>query len=199
MLRASNIRHSKLSLSAFRSLAALVALAVLAFVSSAPARGQEESADPKVDEVPVREGRLYNLTSQPLSFQLHQMDGVAWTNSYSIAPGKYFAVRAPKAGEATDIQGLTGDGRGFVIIRYPEPILGGYLTLRLPARNPSSQVLQPTWYAIQDSNGIIRMVQEPSMEQAKAVQEKLQKQPRMTPQELEHTKHMLRANWVLQN
>ena len=50
---------------------------------------------------------------------------------------------------------------------------------------------------MKDSNGITRMVQEPSIEQAKEVQAALLKQPPMNAKELERSKHMLRANWVL--
>ncbi len=76
-------------------------------------------------------------------------------------------------------------------------MLGGYLTLRLPAQNPASQRIEPTWFAIKDSNGITRLVQEPNADAAKAVEANLMKHPKMTAQELERTKHMLRANWVL--
>ena len=147
--------------------------------------------------LPPGEGRLYNLTSQPFVFQLHRADGAAWTENYSIPPGKFFAVKAPKPGETTDIQGITGNGRGFVIIRHREPVLGGFLTVRLPALNPANQQIQPTWFAVKDANGVTRLVQEASVEQAKAVQANLLKQTPMTPQELERSKHMLRANWVL--
>jgi hypothetical protein len=145
----------------------------------------------------VREGRIYNLTPQPFTFQLHRADGVAWTDGYVVQPGKYIAIKAPRPGETTEIQGLTGNGRGYVIIRHREPVLGGYMTLRLPAQNPANQQLQPTWFAVKDANGIARLVQEASVEQAQAVQDSLQKQTPMTPEELERSKHMLRANWVL--
>ncbi len=169
---------------------ALVTVAALASLVHA-------QAGPDKLDVPVGEGRLYNLTSQPFVFQLHRADGAAWTESYSIPPGKYFAVKAPKAGETTEIQGITGNGRGYVIIRHREPILGGFLTVRLPAMNPANGQIQPTWFAVKDSSGITRLVQEPSVAQAQNVQEVLQKQAAMTPQELERSKHMLRANWVL--
>ncbi len=36
----------------------------------------------------------------------------------TVPPGKFFAVKVPKQGESTEIQGITGNGRGFVIVRY---------------------------------------------------------------------------------
>jgi hypothetical protein len=167
--------------------------AALAAQSVAVAQAKKESPA----AITVREGRLYNLTPQPFTFQLHRADGVAWTDGYVVQPDKYMVIRAPRPGETTEIQGLTGNGRGYVIIRHREPVLGGYMTLRLPAQNPANQQIQPTWFAVKDANGITRLVQEADAEQARAVQENLQKQTPMTPAELERSKHMLRANWVL--
>ncbi|HEY4313152.1 MAG TPA: hypothetical protein VGN12_27110 [Pirellulales bacterium] len=178
-----------------RRLIVTTGLALLAsFACTALAHAQ---AGPDKLDVPVGEGRLYNLTSRPFTFQLHRADGAAWTENYTIPAGKYFSVKPPKAGETTEIQGITGNGRGYVIIRHREPILGGFLTVRLPAINPANEQIQPTWFAVQDSNGITRLVQEPSVAQAQSVQEALKKQPAMTQQEIERSKHMLRANWVL--
>ena len=49
-------------------------------------------------DLPVGEGRIYNLTNQPFVFQLHRADGAAWTESHTIPAGKYFAVKAPQGG-----------------------------------------------------------------------------------------------------
>jgi len=161
---------------------------------SAVAHGQ---VDEENENVPVGEGRLYNLTTKPFVFQLHRADGAAWTENYSIPAGKFYAVKTPKPGETTEIQGITGNGRGYVIIRHRDPVLAGYLTVRLPATNPANGKVQPTWFAVQDSNGITRLVQEASIEQAKKVQDNLKSRKPLTAQELENSKHMLRANWVL--
>ncbi len=183
----------------FSAVAVVAAAGALLLASPVHAQVDPSAAEEKVAATEVREGRLYNLTSQPFRFQLHQADGAAWTNAFVVHPGKYYAIHAPRNGEFTDIQGLTGNGRGFVIIRYPEPVLGGNMTVRLPAMNPANQRLQPTWFAIKDSSGITRLVQEGSAEEAKAVQEALQKQAPLSPEEIERTKHMLRSNWVLTN
>jgi hypothetical protein len=167
----------------------------LALSTNEAARAQAKKAE--TPAVTVREGRLYNLTSQPFTFQLHRADGVAWTDGHVVQPGKYMVIKAPGPGETTEIQGLTGNGRGYVIIRHFEPVLGGYMTLRLPALNPANQQIQPTWFAVKDANGITRLVQEPGVDQAQAVQDALKKQTPMTPEELERSRHMLRANWVL--
>ena len=100
------------------------------------------------------------FTNQPFVFQLHRADGAAWTESHTIPAGKYFAVKAPQGGATTEIQGITGNGRGYVIIRHREPVLGGYLTVRLPAMNPDRGQVQPTWFAVKDANGICRLVQD---------------------------------------
>lgn len=172
-----------------------IALFAAAILSTAGTSAKAQDVPDKLD-LPVGEGRIYNLTDQPFVFQLHRADGAAWTESYTIPAGKYFAVKAAPGG-ATEIQGITGNGRGYVIIRHREPVLGGFLTVRLPAMNPANGQVQPTWFAVKDANGICRLVQEPSVAQAKSVQEALRKQTPMTPQEIERSKHMLRANWVL--
>jgi hypothetical protein len=173
-----------------------IALLTVGACGAAGTLARAQDLPDKLD-LPVGEGRIYNLTNQPFVFQLHRADGAAWTESHTIPAGKYFAVKAPRGGATTEIQGITGNGRGYVIIRHREPVLGGYLTVRLPAMNPANGQVQPTWFAVKDANGICRLVQEPSVEQAKSVQEALQKQTPMTPQEIERSKHMLRANWVL--
>ena len=173
---------------------ACLMLGAMAF-SGGSAFGQ--AASTAQETPPAGEGRLYNVTSEPFVFQMHRADGAAWTENYNVAPGKFLAIKAPKAGETHEIQGLTGNGRGFIIIRHRDPVLGGYMTLRLPAQNPASGKIQPTWFAVKDSNGITRIVQEPSIEQAKEVQAALLKQSPMNAKELERSKHMLRANWVL--
>ncbi len=179
-----------------RQYAMTVALLAMGALCAMVAIVQAQELPDKLD-LPVGEGRIYNLTKQPFVFQLHRADGAAWTESYTIPPGKYFAVKASQAGPPSEIQGITGNGRGYVIIRHREPILGGYLTVRLPAMNPANGQVQPTWFAVKDANGICRLVQEPSVAKAQSVQEALQQQTPMTRQEIERSKHMLRANWVL--
>ena len=159
---------------------------------SPQAQGQQRSAD----QVP-REGYLYNLTGQPFSFQLHRTVGLAWTSVYTVPPEQRIVVRPPRAGQRSEIQGMTGDTRGFVLIRYWDPVLNGYTMFRLPAQNPADQRLEPTWFAVKDSSGITRLVQEPSVEQARAVQQALQQQTPLTADELERTRRTMRANWVL--
>ena len=95
--------------------------------------------------------------------------------------------------------GITGSGQGFVIVRYREPKLDGFMTVRLPAINPANLELQPTWFAVEDSDGIVHLIQEATVEKAQAVQESLKKQAPMSPADLERTKQTLRNNWVLTN
>jgi len=183
----------------YRSTATLL-VATSLLVTIAFAAGKSAFAQaPRAQQAPraVGEGRLYNLTSRPFTFQLHRRDGVKWTDGIVIQPGKFFSVRVPRAGERTDIMGITGNGEGFVIVRFREPKLGGFMTLRLTATNPASQQLQPTWFAMDDSDGVIRLVQEAGLEQATARHENLKKQTPMTPAELERMKQTLRNNWVL--
>jgi hypothetical protein len=165
----------------------------LAAVSSALGQG---AADPPLA---VGEGRLYNLTPRPFTVQLHRKDGVKWTDGYVIQPGKFHSVRVPRPGDRDDIMGVTGNGEGFVIVRFREAKLGGFMTLRLTATNPASLKRQPTWFAVEDANGIVRLVQETGVAEATALQENLKKQPPMTPAELETMRQTLRNNWVLTN
>ncbi len=129
--------------------------------------------------------------------QFHRRDGVKWTDGYVIQPEQFHAVRVPKANERTDVMGITGNGKGFVIVRYREPRLGGFMNVRLTATNSQNMELQPYWFAIEDADGVIHLVQEAGVEQAKAVQEQFKKQAPLSPAELERMKKTLRNNWVL--
>jgi hypothetical protein len=149
------------------------------------------------DATPPGEGRLYNLTQRPFVVQFHRADGVKWSDGFVIQPGQFYAVRVPRPGERRDIMGLTGNGQGFVIVRFKDPKLGGYRTLRLTATNANNMKLEPNWFAVEDSSGIINLTQHATLAEAKAAQENLAKQPAMTPAELESMKRTLRANYVL--
>lgn len=145
------------------------------------------------------EGRLHNLTSRPFTFQLHRVDGAKWTDGYVIQPGKYYSVRVPRPGTRSEIMGITGNGEGFVIVRYREPKFNGFMTLRLSAVNPASLKREPTWFVVEDANGLLRLIQEGSVEAAQATQESILKQPPLSPTELEQMQKTLRNNWVLTN
>jgi hypothetical protein len=177
--------------------AATIAVALIAvncvstdFIYGQPAAGEKTA-------VPRGEGRLYNLTARPFTVQFHRADGVKWSDGFVIQPGQFYAVRVPKAGEKSEIMGLTGNGEGFVIVRFRDAKLGGFRTLRLTATNPNNMKLEPTWFAVEDSSGIINLVQQPGVAEAKTVQEGLQKQPALSAEEVDRMKRTLRANYVL--
>ena len=143
------------------------------------------------DAPPRGEGRLYNLTQRPFTVQFHRADGVKWSDGFVIQPGQFYAVRVPKPGEASEIMGITGNGEGFVIVRFRDAKLGGFRTLRLTATNPNNLKLEPTWFAVEDSNGIINLVQQPGLDAAKAAQESLRKQTPLSDAELDR----MNARW----
>ncbi len=130
---------------------------------------------------------------------MHRVDGTKWTDGFVIQPGKYYSVRAPRAGERSEIMGITGNGDGFVIVRYREPKFNAFMTLRLTAVNPASLKRQATWFVIEDANGLLRLVQEGSVAEAQATQESIQKQTPLSAAELEQMQKTLRNNWVLTN
>ncbi|HVU86130.1 MAG TPA: hypothetical protein VHD36_02340 [Pirellulales bacterium] len=166
----------------------------LSVLSSHSALAQAPAAS---DATPPGEGRLYNLMQRPFVVQLHRADGVKWSDGFVIQPGKFYAVRVPRPGERSDIMGLSGNGQGFVIVRFKDPKLGGFRTLRLTATNANTMKLEPNWFAVEDSNGIINLLQNANLAEAKAAQENLLKEPAMTPAELQSMKRTLRANYVL--
>jgi hypothetical protein len=175
-------------------------LSLLLLTAATSSVGKGAQADNNQPELPPGEGRIYNLTNRPFAFQLHRRDGVSWTDNYVVEPGKYFSIQVPKPEErSSDFIGITGNGKGHVIVRYREAKLGGSLTLRLPATNPQNGQLQPTWFAVEDSNGVVRLVQQASIEDASSRQEELKKQPPYSAAELEAIKKTLRSNWVLSN
>ncbi len=171
----------------------IVAAMALGVLASPAAYGQAGKDAPP----PRGEGRLYNLTQRPFTVQFHRADGVKWSDGFVIQPGQFYAVRVPKPGERSEIMGITGNGEGFVIVRFRDAKLGGFRTLRLTATNPNNLKLEPNWFAVEDSNGVINLVQQPGLEAAKAAQESLQKQTPLSDAELDRMKRTLRANYVL--
>ena len=71
-----------------------------------------------------------------------------WSDGFVIQPGQFYAVRVPKPGERSEIMGITGNGEGFVIVRFRDAKLGGFRTLCLTATNPrissSSRIGSPS-------------------------------------------------------
>ncbi|HEY2840354.1 MAG TPA: hypothetical protein VGJ26_14455 [Pirellulales bacterium] len=150
---------------------------------------------PSVDQ-PV-EGRLYNLTNEPFEYRLHRSNGVVWTSPYTIPAGGHRVIAAPTTGKS-DILGVRGDGKGYVIIQYSS--FGGKVTVRLPARDPSNNKLEPNWFCVKDINGFRRLIQAANEETAKKVQADLldpTKSKPLTAVEIKDLKKSLRANWVL--
>lgn len=168
------------------ALLALIATTCLA-LGGEPLLGQ----DP-INEDEAVEGQLWNITEEPFTFQLRQASGPCWTEEFTLQPGEYKPVLATD----TNILGITNDGSGdgFVIIRFPA--LGGSVHTMLSARTRNDQFV-PYWFYVKDSNGLGRMVQAKSREEAEARQTKLLAETPLTPEELEELKLTFRANWVL--
>ena len=143
---------------------------------------------------PTKEGRLSNIAEVPFKYRLARRRGKPWTEEMTLAPGKFQAIRAPKPGESSELEGLTGRGDGYVNVSYPE--LGGYIHLHLSARNMNDE-LEPNWYHVKDSNGFSRLLKAATIEEAKARQKKLMDEEPLTLKEIEKTKRLLKANWVL--
>jgi len=146
-------------------------------------------------DAPV-EGRLYNLTSEPFVYRLHRAYGPVWTPKATIAAGGSQSVVAPETGRS-NILGVRGDGKGYVIAQYPS--YGGQVTVRLPARNPADNKLEPNWFCVTDANGFKRLIQADSEAAARETQTELQAQTPLTAEEVNQLKKSLRANWVLSN
>lgn len=141
------------------------------------------------------EGRIYNIASSPFTFRLERSAGPTWTQSYTLPPNRYFSIKLPKPGQRSELVGVLGNREGYVVIQYPE--LGGQMSFRLPARNPQSNELEPTWFHVEDSDAISWLVQAGSVENARKIQEDLQQKPRRTPEEIERLRRNLEANWCL--
>jgi len=153
---------------------------------------EAEAADPAKENV-VKEGRLWNIADEPFKYRLARKSGKLWTDEMTLAPGKFQAIRPPKAGEAIELEGFTGRGDGYVNVSFAA--MGGHIHLHLRARNIEDE-LMPNWFHVKDANGFSRLVQAPNIEEAKAKQEELQKEEPLTPAEIEKVKRSLKANWV---
>lgn len=147
-------------------------------------------------DTPV-EGRLYNLTDEPFEYRLHRSNGPVWTATASIPPGGQQILALANA-KQSEILGVRGDGKGFVILQYSS--FGGKVTVRLPARDPSNNKLEPNWFCVKDINGFRQLIQARSEEDARARQTAMNdptKTKPLTAAEIVELKRSLRANWVL--
>ena len=179
------------ALSRRRSLATVVAALGL-LVLQAPV-GQWPSL-PTPREM-MREGQRANLTNIPFRFRLHRANGATWTEEMTLRAGQGgWSSAPPKPGEKIGLEGITGNGKGHVTIEFRE--LGGRIRLQLPARADGERLV-PFWYVVKDSNGYHRLVQAATVEDAKQRQADLQKRPKLSPEQLESVKEMLRANFIL--
>jgi hypothetical protein len=151
-----------------------------------------EAADPDNENV-VKEGRLWNIADEPFKYRLARRTGKRWTDEMTLAPGKSQVMRLSKPGEESELEVFTGRGDGYVNVSFAA--MGGHIHLHLRARNIQHE-LMPNWFHVKDSNGFSRLIQAPNIEEAKADQEKLQKEEPLTPVEIEKVKKSLKANWV---
>jgi hypothetical protein len=148
---------------------------------------------PAAPKLPKGVGRLWNISSEPFTFQLGITSGSGWSEPITLAPGKYREIRRPTPGQTSEIAGLR-DRVPCVKIQTRQPI--GLIRISLPAQTPDGETV-PQWFYVKDSNGFGRMVQAETVEQAQARQAELQRRPRMSPEEIERIKEVLRANYVL--
>jgi len=147
-------------------------------------------------DTPV-EGRLINLTDEPFVYRLHRSNGPVWTEPSTVAPGGQ-QILALATAQKSQILGVRGDGKGYVIIQYSS--FGGRVTVRLPARDPSNNKLEPNWYCVKDINGFRQLIQARTDADAKARQAAMLDPARskaMTAEEIKELKKSLKANWVL--
>src|SRR5262249_34045853 len=158
----------KLRLSWGRGVLAATAACMLSILAGM--RYQDVRASAADETEAPKEGRLWNITSETFKYRLARRRGKVWTDEMKLAPGKVQVIRAPKPGESSDLEGLTGRGDGYVNISYAE--LGGFIHLHLSARDVND-TLMPNWFHVKDSNGFSRLIQAASVEDAKARQEKL--------------------------
>ena len=156
----------------------------------------EAAQEPTDSSAPV-EGRLYNASDRPFVYQLRRSRGASWSQPLRLEPNEYHAYRGPLQGGRNDLAGLlTRPSRlreGYLIIQFPS--YGGYQRIRIRATDLQGR-LAPYWFYVTDAGGHGHLVQARSMEQARAVQADLRKQPAPSPEQLVTLKRMLYANHV---
>ena len=121
--------------------------------------------------------------------------GRTWTDDIALAPGAVYVLRAGQDEDASALQGITGDGKGHVVIDYDE--LGGRIRLMMPAIYQNGTTYAPNWFHVRDSNGFSRVIQAHDQKEAEARHKELLAIPPYTEAELKTIKQMLRANYVL--
>jgi hypothetical protein len=168
----------------WKLLAAVLLLGV--FICS----GQNAKAAPQARSTGI--GRLWNLTPNPITYEIGRTTGRPWSNPITLQPGKYHQIHAPARGQHSDILGLNVRDR-FIAVRFRA--LGGVVKMRLPARTPEGEIV-PNWFFVQDANSLPRLIQANGPEEARSEYSRLQKERPLTPQDLAQLRETLRANHV---
>jgi hypothetical protein len=166
----------------------IVSVALLA----AAAAAQQRSPDATDNQPPAGIGRLWNLTPEPITYELARNTGRPWSIPRTIQPGKFHELRTPPPGQRSPLLGINQRDR-FVGVRFPA--LGGVVTVRLPGRNAEGELV-PNWFFVNDANEIPRLIQASSPEEARQQYEQLKKSRPLTPENIERFKATLRANHV---
>lgn len=168
---------------------AALCAATFGIVSAQETKSEEKPSD-KLP--PAGIGRLWNLTPEPITYELARNSGRPWSRARTIAPGTYHELHGPQPGQRTVLLGMNQRDR-FVGVRFNA--LGGVIRVRLPARNAEGEVV-PNWFFVRDANDIPRLVQASSPEDARNQYEQLKKTKPLTPENVARFKETLRANHI---
>src|SRR4051812_29845397 len=99
--------------------------------------------------LPKDRARLWNISTEPFTYQLATISGTGWSAPVTLAPGKYQEIRLPKRGEVSEWAGLA-DFIPHLTIQSRQPI--GLCRVRLPGKNESGEIVRQ-WFFVKDSNG----------------------------------------------
>lgn len=148
----------------------------------------ETLPDPPDDDRPSDSGFIENLSDAPLALQFRRAWGTTWSETHTLPPGQRLEIGRSKA---PDWYGL-GDHvvPQFVVVRYPA--LNGVMRTRLSARSSFDMAARlPYFYFIVDSSGVGRMINAPTIERARQIQQQLLAQPARSPEELRQYRDQL--------
>src|SRR5262249_51162744 len=110
----------------------------------------------------------------------------------TIPAEKHFDMKRPPGNAPSPLDGID-ENYPYVVIEYRVP--GGRMRMHLTAFDESGERVA-LWFHLRDSNGIGRMFQCRTVEEARKEQERLQKLPPLSQEELRKLRAQLQAHYL---
>lgn len=165
------------------TLTLLVAVGLAPWATAQPAAPEFRSGPPTDSQNPLEAtgAFLWNITSQPLHYRLRLTKGLTWSDQRVLGPGEKLDFAQESAGTYLGT-GPTTSPRYLVIEYYT---MQGLMSNRLSSRSLTNpDMLLPYYFAVEDADGVIWLVQTADRARAEALQAEYRGAAKLTPEQL---------------